>query len=759
MTFRKLRRDLAVSILVAAGAVANLALLTPRAAAGVAAEQPGSRDAVAMAVWDAARGGHNDQLEDLLGDLATLSSDDSLTDSISLFRRNLDLRESTRGEKIDEVNAEFDEHIADYRETGSDVALSHALASAVALQLLMRDDDAFFADPRIARLLDVGERNARAAEAGGNWLIANELFYRLWVLLTDEGRFKEDYERLGKRLAMIRLYVPERLWELRNERRLAEEDGKPLPAYNPFGDDFRDKLSGIDEEMIKRAIYHAAQRHVSAAAMGHARGVSLVDLLNGGLDALETMVTTTDLSLAFPKMGDQNARRTFVRSINDARVTLAAAGDRIGPREMQRIIDIVTESNRRSVEILPTALLHEFGNGAMGVLDDYSAIIWPDELARFRRSTQGEFIGVGIQIQHNEMMDIEVVTPLEGTPAQLAGIRAGDIIKKVDGISAAGLGLDQAVEVITGPPDTAVALTVERAGDQDRTEELTFKLVRKRIDLPSVKGWSKTGPGDYDWDWFIDDDAKVGYVRLTGFSEDTTRDFDRAITTMKRDGLKALILDLRYNPGGLLDQAVNIASRFIDRGLIVETVNAQGRREDATPARRVGRSRDLGDIPVVVLINEGSASASEIVSGAIKAGAGKDKLDAIIIGQRSFGKGSVQNVFPLDAAGRSAMKLTTQYYKVDAPWMIHKQPGASEWGIEPDLTVEMLPSQETDAIMLRRTADVLPLDERGLIIEDADRPDPNALLTDGIDLQVHTALVVLQTRAAVRNALSTSMRD
>ncbi|CAN0586358.1 unnamed protein product, partial [Laminaria digitata] len=210
----------------------------------------------------------------------------------------------------------------------------------------------------------------------------------------------------------------------------------------------------------------------------------------------------------------------------------------------------------------------------------------------------------------------------------------------------------------------------------------------------------------------------IGYLRLTGFTDDSTREFDRAVSTMKQDGLSALILDLRYNPGGLLDQAVQLASRFVSKGMIVKTVDASGITESLNEAVRVSDRASLSDIPVIVLVNEGSASASEILSGAIQAGAKQGKLDALVLGNRSFGKGSVQNVYLLPGAS-AAMKVTTNYYHIDAPRMIHKVPGATEWGIEPDLEVDMLPSQQQAALLLRRDADVLPLDENGNIIEDA----------------------------------------
>ncbi len=706
---------------------------------------------VATSVWSAARKGQETDFTRSL--TQTVAERDgevnaSFRSSVELLEANFAKREAQRAERLAEVDTEFAEHLAEVRETNSPVAVSHALTSAVEMQLLIRDDDKLFADARIADLIRVAEDAARNAESRGDWLIANELYYRLDTLLDKEAKYDEAIARMSTRLNMIRMYAPERLWELRNARRIAEDE-EPLPPYNPYGDDYREKLSGIKVQMIYRALLRSAGAHVSVRNADNPEGVTMGTLLDGGLKALETMAGTADLYPVFPGLADAGDRARFRETLRSLRRDIADMGDDVELREMRRVLERTLEANRDTIAISEEAILHEFGNGAMGVLDDYTAVIWPDELARFRRSTQGEFIGVGIQIALDELLNIEVVTPLEGTPAQRAGIRTGDIIKKVDGLSAVGLGLDQAVEVITGPPDSKVKLTVEREVEgADETEEIEFTLVRKRIDLPSVKGWRKTGPGDNDWDWFIDPQGGVGYVRLTGFTEDTTRDFDRAVATMKQQGLSSLILDLRYNPGGLLDQAVEISSRFVPDGLIVRTETGSGiPTGEPLFSTRPSRARSLADLPVVILVNEGSASASEIVSGAVQAAAQKGKVQALVVGERSFGKGSVQNVFSL-SGGAAAMKLTTQYYRIDSPRLIHRTPGASEWGIDPDLTVEMLPEQQVDALLLRRNSDVLPLDENGDVIADAERPDPDTLLSDGIDLQVQTALVLLQSQNA-----------
>jgi carboxyl-terminal processing protease len=279
----------------------------------------------------------------------------------------------------------------------------------------------------------------------------------------------------------------------------------------------------------------------------------------------------------------------------------------------------------------------------------------------------------------------------------------------------------------------------------ETTEDIEFPLKRAVIPLATVKGWKRNGPGENDWDWYIDRQDRIGYVRLLQFTDETTKELHKAIWAMKENGLNGMILDLRFNPGGLLTQAVSVANTFVEDGVIVSTKGTvPGEVHNAERGNTLLRS-----IPVVVLINEGSASASEIVSGAIRHYADKGVIDAMLIGERSFGKGSVQNVWPLSA--NTFMKLTTQYYYLPDGRTIHRKPGESIWGVDPHLTVQMLPEQVSEAIKIRQDADVLaPEGQAGQAAAGGAEaaPDPQKLLTDSIDLQLQTALVLLQARAA-----------
>lgn len=733
-----------LTLLVAAAGMslstASVALAQAQAQTQQAAASP---EAWADQVWAATKSGDDAKLQAVLaaapkGDTPDLARVRSAVDRL---KTHIAEREEARAKQLADTRVELDK---DFTAEATDIGLSNALRHALELWLLSPEKErtALLKEPRIVELVKKSEAAAKAAEARGDWLIASELFFRLDTLLDVQGTYRPDVTRTNQRLGMLRLYAPKRLWDLRNQRQLAEKtDAKELPPYNPYGDDFNQKIAPIDQDMVTRSLLRAAQEHVENTPMQK--------MILGGLDAVRTFISTKDLSLAFPGLKD-DAARAKVMAFLDSETTAfknGPANPDVGA--LDSLLRRLTMFVRLTADVPDKAVLHEFGNGAMGQLDEFSAIIWPDEKARFDKLTSGKFVGIGVSIEYDELQAVRVVTPLEGTPAQRAGVRAGDIIKKVDGKDIFGFTLDQAVDVITGPPKTPVTITMERTltppGGKEEKVLIDFTIVRDVIETKSIRGWKRTGTHEDDWDWFLDKDAGIGYIRMSQFADSTTDEFDRAVKQMKTQGLRGLVLDLRFNPGGLLNQAVDIANRFIDGGPVVKTKapgEAYERIERATPGRAT-----LKGLPVIVLVNEGSASASEIVSGAIQAYARQNQVNAIIMGARSFGKGSVQNVYAMQR-GVSAMKLTTQYYYLPDDRLIHRKPGALIWGIEPDFKVEMLPKQQTDTIVLRRNADVVPLDEHGKPIELAADKVPNVddLVNKSMDLQLQTAIAVLEAQ-------------
>ncbi len=306
--------------------------------------------------------------------------------------------------------------------------------------------------------------------------------------------------------------------------------------------------------------------------------------------------------------------------------------------------------------------------GMLTSLDPHSSYLSPENFDEMQVQTRGEFGGLGIEVTMEDGF-VKVVSPIDDTPADRAGIMAGDYITHLDGEGVLGLTLGDAVEKMRGPVNTDIVLTVVREGAD---EPLEITVTRDIITIKSVR-------------WSIED--KVGYIRLSSFTENSEDGLIEALEAMDAelgDELQGIVLDLRNNPGGLLDQAIAVSDVFLDKGEIVST---RGRRDDSTQ-RFNARPGDLAHgLPVVVLINSGSASASEIVAGALQ-----DHQRAIIMGTQSFGKGSVQTIIPLP--GHGAMRLTTARYYTPSGVSIQAT------GISPDIIVEaaLIEAEEEDAL-------------------------------------------------------------
>jgi carboxyl-terminal processing protease len=293
-------------------------------------------------------------------------------------------------------------------------------------------------------------------------------------------------------------------------------------------------------------------------------------------------------------------------------------------------------------------------NGALQSLDPYSAYMSPKAYEQMQTDTRGEFPGLGIEVSMQNGL-VKVISPMEDTPAYDAGVKAGDYIVKINGKQVQGMTLDEAVSLMRGPVDTEVNITIRRIGVK---EAINFDITRKKIQIPSVKAEVKNN--------------NVGYLRLKAFNENSSEQLKKKIIEVnKNNELNAYILDLRNNPGGLLTQATTITDFFLDNG---EIVSVKGKKQFQNK-KWFAKKGDLTKGKVlVVLINYGSASASEIVAGALK-----DHKRAILIGEKSYGKGSVQIVLPLKNNG--AIRLTSQKYYLPSGQSI------SESGVDPDIVV------------------------------------------------------------------------
>ncbi len=354
---------------------------------------------------------------------------------------------------------------------------------------------------------------------------------------------------------------------------------------------------------------------------------------------------------------------------------MSELGDTLPVEEIRQLAQVIDRIKRAYVEeVDDSKLIRDAIDGMLSGLDPHSSFLTPDDFSDLQESTSGRFGGLGIEVQMEDGL-VKVVSPIDDTPAYHAGIRAGDLITRLDGEPVQGMSLNDAVEIMRGEPGTEITLTVTR---HNESSPLEITIERAIIQVTSIRS-EMLEPG-------------FGMVRISSFQENTGQDLKDEIASLEEaygGPLNGLVLDLRNNPGGLLNASVDVADVFLANELVVYT---ESRLPQSAHRYHAREETSAPDIPLVVLVNAGSASASEIVAGALQ-----DHGRAVILGTQSFGKGSVQTVLPME--NRSALKLTTARYFTPAGQNIQAE------GITPDLLVRQ--GQFTiDDLPLRRERDL-----------------------------------------------------
>lgn len=738
--------------------VVSAVLLQSAHAQGVTAEQVRELEPLTPnRVETLAKQGEFLQLLQLLKDsnLKTGPHTQELIRALETYRKNQSERDAFQQQTYDRAM----ERMAQKMEEDK---LEEALVYAIDAESNAFDRDAFFLENKLIQLIERSTEQAEKAAETGDWVQAMS-FYRLLDQLFDESNsYRDELEDAARHLRVLQLYAPAHFRELvekqRERRGNALDDDTPLSEPEPW----EERLEGVDLTMLQQAVPMILAAHVDSPDPSQ--------ILTGGVKSLIALLDTPKMEEIFPSLKNKKQVDRFRNLLVNLRDSLKKPNQQIDERQAQAIVSRIIQMNQLTVYLPQQVVVFELAQGMVESLDDFTAVIWPEDLAFFSRTLEGKFTGVGIQISRRDG-ELIVITPLPNTPAQRAGIKAGDVIAKVDGHDTATWNIDRAVREITGPEGEIVTLSIARDAEPDL---INIPIKRAEIKIESIRGWDIVTGGK--WDYLLDPNSRIGYIRLDQFIGESADDLDRAIASLgDTDQLGGLILDLRFNPGGRLDAAVEVTDRFVDQGPIVSTVDGRNRETDRFEAHRAATYKDL---PLIILINNGSASASEIVSGAMQ-----DYERGFIIGERSFGKGSVQNIFPLDG-GQAMLKLTTQHYVLPSGRIIHRKDDSKTWGIDPDLEIPMSNRQEARLMMFRNQMDVFDdsnrprtaeeIDERiAKVMEKIEEPEPDReaferllltgkvsdILGRGLDPQLEAAQLIIKAKLAAEELAGRQVAD
>ncbi|MFP3938037.1 MAG: S41 family peptidase [Phycisphaerae bacterium] len=548
-------------------------------------------------------------------------------------------------------------------------------------------------------LIALGEKHAEQAVADAEWYDAAAAYSGLEDLTGGNGRYEQKVRQARRHVRVLGLYGED------------DPDSETRPARNMS---WRDLAEGADANMVRDAIQRLDQYYVEK--------VEYRELAKGALLAMEVLANTPQAAESFETLDDDSKRKKFLNAVKSMKENIDRK-QQVGSLDLLFMLNHVLRESERSVKLPAEVIAVEFADGMLNELDKFSSMIWPQDLADFEKHTRGHFFGVGIQITKEIGEPLEVVTPLAGTPAYRAGIKPGDVIIAVDGRRTEDLGIDKLVRMIMGEEGTRVTLKIERPG---RVKPFDVTVKREKITIRTVKGWRRVN--DESWRYQVGQSDGVGYVRCSQFSEQTSEELIEALEQIDTSELDALVLDLRWNAGGLLSSAVEVSDEFLnDHRRIVSTKGRQARYEE----RSAGPDGRYLNKPLVVLVNDASASAAEIVAGALQ-----DWDRAIVVGERTYGKGSVQHVIRIRPE-RAMLKLTTAYYYLPHGRLLHRANGKDEWGVEPDIEVLMTPEQTRRWLELRRESD---------LIQDIEPEELGRELSKqyDADLQLQTAVVLLK---------------
>ena len=555
----------------------------------------------------------------------------------------------------------------------------------------------FLEDTFVKQTIQKAENTAAQFEADGQWLDALIKGYSwLAALYEDDKKYTNARERLTGKL-MIKAALQD----------------SPCESY-------QDRYEGIKEKMFVRAIDLLSQAYVGMVDYGDmvTKSVQRCELLaevlrfadantsaksasqlssmptesplpEGGVQPLETF-DSIDIEFNREKIP------AFLQAVSGLKADFEGTFAGTGKDKFVGVFNKVLALNEATIKLPKEILIAQFAEASLDSLDPHTTLIWPWQTRDFEKSMTNEFTGIGIEISNADGR-LKAISLLPGTPAYYSGLDAGDIIEAVDGESTKDMTINCAVSKITGPAGTKVRLTVKHE-DREETEDII--ITRAKIIVPTIRGWQRTDEGL--WRYLIDLEEKIGYVRITNFSGTTVSDFEKTLRKIEQNGLDALILDLRYNSGGYLQAAAQITDVFIDKGIIVQSKPRFGYRSMEV-AHKKGTHPGY---PLIILQNSSSASASEIVAGALAS-----HNRAILVGTRSYGKGTVQTITDYPGGG-AQLKYTMAHYllpgdkKVKSRYEMEKL-GRKDWGIASDVEVKLRSDEIKGMFDIQKKNDVL----------------------------------------------------
>ena len=511
----------------------------------------------------------------------------------------------------------------------------------------------------------------REMEAKEEWMEAySQVYYYLGELDKGNREYEELNRKLLRRVLITAMYAPD---------------------PNEVGVSWWERRKGITDEIVDDSLDVLSQWYVEEMDF---RQMALY-----GLENCQLFADTAKLAETFGQLNDQAKLGEFKQALAELTGKVKSVDQRsFNQHALLSFYGGVQHINDGTLGLPQEVVRAEFADGMYEALDNRTYVAWPGDVAEFHKDMTSEYSGVGIVI-NKVGGKLTVDSLFEEAPAYRAGLDAGDTIVAIDGESTEKITLQMAVRRITGKQGTDVILTIDRAGFEEPRD---FTVTRDRIVVKTVRGLYRDAGGG--WQYFADPNERIAYVRLTGFAGETHKSLRTTLNDLKEKGMRGLILDLRNNGGGYLSSAVEVVDDFVDKGTIVTTQGRSSRLSETETAHR--RRTFDAELPMVVLINSYSASASEIVSGSLK-----DHGRALVIGTRSFGKGNVQQIQQLRPS-TAELKLTIAYYYLPSGRRVHRDPKdrlKKDYGVEPHLEMEVVGEHVVEMYKTRREAGILHL--------------------------------------------------